>query len=174
MSTPKKPLPAKLMVGTFMQDKEIIDEILLMLGGKFGNIDIISNWFNFDYTDYYKKEMGSGLFRRIIAFKDLIDQENLAKIKNITNLIEKKYEYDGKRKVNIDPGYMLPSRFILATGKDYSHRIYIGENIYADLTLIFKNGDFHTLEWTYPDYAARDMRDFLLKVRRKYLLDLAE
>ena len=46
--------------------------------------------------------------------------------------------------------------------------------IYADLTLIFKNGDFHTLEWTYPDYAARDMRDFLLKVRKKYLLDLAE
>ena len=174
MSTPKEPLPAKLLVGLFMQNKETLHEILPMLEENLGSTDIISNWFDFDYTDYYKKEMGTQLFRRIIVFKDLIEQADLAKIKNITNSIEKRYKHDGKRKVNIDPGYMLPSRFILATGKDYSHRIYIGENIYADLTLIFKNGDFHTLEWTYPDYAARDMRDFLLKVRGKYLLDLAE
>ena len=174
MSTPKEPLPAKLLVGLFMQNKEILHEILPMLEEKLGSIDIISNWFNFDYTDYYTKEMGTQLFRRIIVFKELIEQESLAKIKNITNFIEKMYEHDGKRKINIDPGYMLPSRFILATGKDYSHRIYIGDNIYADLTLIFKNGDFHTLEWTYPDYAAKDMRAFLLKVRGKYLLDLAE
>ncbi|MCP3900201.1 MAG: DUF4416 family protein [Desulfobacteraceae bacterium] len=174
MSIPKKPLPAKLLIGFFMQEKEIFDEILTIIKEKLGIIDIISPWFDFDYTDYYEKEMGNNLFRRIIVIKDLIEQEELAKIKNITNLIEKSYESDGKRKINIDPGYMLPSRFILATGKDFSHRIYIGENIYADLTLIFKNGDFHTLEWTYPDYAARDMRDFLLKVRGKYLLDLAE
>ena len=174
MSTPKKPLPAKLLVGFFMQDKDIFNKICPIIEEKLGGIDIISPWFDFDYTDYYTKEMGNKLLRRIIVFKDLIEQENLAKIKNITNLIEKSYEYNGKRKVNIDPGYMLPSRLILATGKDYSHRIYIGENIYADLTLIFKNGDFHTLEWTYPDYAARDMRDFLLKVRGKYLIDLAE
>lgn len=174
MSIPKKPLPAKLLVGFFMQEKEIFNEILPIIKEKLGAIDIISPWFDFDYTDYYTKEMGADLLRRIIVFKDLIEQEDLAKIKNITNLIEQSYEHDGKRKINIDPGYMLPSRFILATGKDYSHRIYIGFNIYADLTLIFKNGDFHTLEWTYPDYAARDMRDFLLKVRKKYLLDLAE
>ncbi len=174
MSIPKKPLPAKLLLGFFMQEKVIFNEILTIIKEKLGSIDIISPWFDFDYTDYYEKEMGDNLFRRIIVFKDLIEQEELAKIKNITNLIEKSYEHDGNRKINIDPGYMLPSRFILATGKDFSHRIYIGENIYADLTLIFKNGDFHTLEWTYPDYAARDMRDFLLKVRGKYLRDLAE
>ena len=174
MSTPKKPVPAKLVVGLFMKDKEIFNEIFPTLEEKLGESDIVSQWFNFDYTDYYKKEMGTKLFRRVIVFKELVEQEELAQIKNFTNSIEKKYELDGNRKVNIDPGYMLPSRFILATGKDYSHRIYIGKKIYADLTLMFKNGDFHTLEWTYPDYAARDMRDFLLKVRGKYLLDLAE
>jgi hypothetical protein len=173
MSTPKNPLPAKLLIGFFMQDKDIFHELIPIIEEKLGGFDIISPWFGFDYTDYYEKEMGNNLFRRIIVFKDLIEQENLAKIKNSTNLVEKLYEHDGKRKVNIDPGYMLPSRFILATGKDYSHRIYIGENIYADLTLIYKNGDYQSLEWTYPDYAARDMRDFLLKVRGKYLLDLA-
>ena len=173
MSTPKEPLPAKLLVGFFMKDKDLFHEIFPIIEGKLGKSDIVSPWFGFDYTDYYEKEMGTKLFRRIIVFQDLIEQESLAKIKNITNTIEKMYESDGNRSVNIDPGYMLPSRFILATGKDYTHRVYIGEKIYADLTLIFKNGDFQTLEWTYPDYAARDMKDFLLKVRGKYLLDLA-
>ncbi len=174
MSTLKKSLPAKLLVGLFMKDKKFFHETFPMLEDEFGRADIVSPWFDFDYTDYYEEEMGTGLFRRIIVFKDLIEQNDLARIKNITNLIEKKFQDREQRRVNIDPGYMLPSRFILATGKDYSHRIYIGEMIYADLTLIFKNGDFHVLEWTYPDYAARDMRDFLLKVRKKYLLDLAE
>ncbi len=173
MSTPANPLSAKLLVGTFMQDKDSFYGVSTQLEEQLGKIDIISPWFDFDYTDYYEKEMGKDLYRRIIVFKDLIDQENLAKIKINTNLLENRYKNNQCRKINIDPGYMLPSRFILATGKDYSHRIYIGNGIYADLTLIFKNGDFHTLDWTYPDYAARDMRDFLLKVRRKYLLDLA-
>ncbi|MCK5313064.1 MAG: DUF4416 family protein [Desulfobacteraceae bacterium] len=174
MSTPKAPLPAKLLVGFFMKDRDLFHELFPIIEEKLGKADIVSPWFDFDYTDYYEKEMGTKLFRRIIVFKDLIAQESLAKIKNITNSIEKVYKDNENRKVNIDPGYMLPSRFILATGKDYSHRIYIGEKIYADLTLIFKNGDFHTLDWTYPDYAARGMKDFLLKVRGKYLLDLAE
>jgi len=174
MSIPKKPLQAKLIVGVFMQDKRLFHGILPMLKTEFGVIDIISSWFDFDYTDYYEEEMGRSLFRRVVVFKDLIDIENLAHIKLSTNAIEKQYEEDGCRKINIDPGYMLPSRFILATGKDYSHRIYIGENIWADLTLIYKDRDFCTLDWTYPDYAAEDMRAFLLKVRSKYLLDLAQ
>jgi len=68
----------------------------------------------------------------------------------------------------------LSSRFVLATGKDYSHRIYIGENIYADLTLMWTKKGFKTLEWTYPDYASKEVTGFLEKVRNKYLLDLKE
>jgi hypothetical protein len=174
MSTPKPPTPAKFLVGVFMKDQKIFHEIFSLLEEKFGNIDIVSPWFNFDYTEYYEKEMGKDLYRRMIVFKDLIGQDDLAEIKKITNLIEKEYSEHGKRKINIDPGFIVPSRFVLATGKDYAHRIYIGENIYADLTLMFKNGDFHDLDWTYPDYSSRQMKDFLLKARSKYLLDLAE
>ena len=89
------------------------------------------------------------------------------------NAVEKHFLDNGNRKVNIDPGYLLSSRFILATGKDYSHRIYIGRKIYADLTLMYtKQKGFVTLDWTYPDYASEQMIDFLSKVRDKYLLDL--
>jgi hypothetical protein len=76
--------------------------------------------------------------------------------------------------VNIDPGYLLLERFVLATGKNYAHRIYIGQNIYADLTLTYAKGGFQTLPWTYPDYASPEIRDFLLQVRYKYSMDLKE
>ncbi len=131
MSTPKQPIPAKLLIGVFMQKQELLQKILPILEEKFGTIDIISSWFDFDYTDYYEKEMGTELHRRVIVFKELIEQESLAQIKTITNLVEKMYEQDGSRNINIDPGYMLPSRFVLATGKDFAHRKYIGKDIYA-------------------------------------------
>ena len=110
----------------------------------------------------------------MIAFKDLIKQDDLARIKIITNAIEEKFSQDNSRKVNFDPGYMLGERFVLATGKNYTHRIYLGLKIYADLTLIYQKGAFQTLPWTYPDYAAPDMLLFLNQVRNKYLADLKQ
>ncbi len=172
MSIPGKPDPAKLIIGFVMHDKKIISDLLPLLMDEFGDIDIISNWFDFNYTDYYYKEMGSPLFRRVIVFKKLIEQKNLSGIKIITNSFEKKWEKNNKRRVNIDPGYLLLSRFILATGKDYSHRIYLDNGIYADLTLIYKHGEYTPLEWTYPDYASDEMLNFLKKVRQKYAMDM--
>jgi hypothetical protein len=128
----------------------------------------------FDYTDYYEPEMGRGLFRRVIAFKQLIAQDQLADIKLQTNAVEFRYSRKGKRRVNIDPGYLLRERFVLATGKNYSHRIYVGQGIYADLTLIYREGRYRPLDWTYPDYAADELRNFLTAVRRKYALDLKQ
>ena len=85
---------------------------------------------------------------------------------------ENRFEIDDKRQVNIDPGYLSAERFVLATGKNYTHRIYLSKGIFADLTLIFTKGNFHTLPWTYPDYADLRMIRFLKIVREKYLLDL--
>jgi hypothetical protein len=82
------------------------------------------------------------------------------------------YSREEKRSVNIDPGYMLQERFVLATGKNFAHRIYIGKKIYADLTLIYKKGDFEKLPWTYPDYSDKNMLSFLRQVRKKYVADL--
>ncbi len=173
MSTPKKPDPAKLVISCFMNDKAHLKMLYPMLEDVAGPVDMISTWLDFDYTDYYAKEMGSSLFRKVFVFKKMIAQKNLAAIKEKTNAIEKQFAQSKRRCVNIDPGYLLASRFVLATGKDYSHRIYIGKNIYADLTLMYtKSQGFVTLDWTYPDYASKHLIDFLSKVRNKYLLDL--
>jgi hypothetical protein len=108
----------------------------------------------------------------MLAFKPLVEQDRLAEIKLATNAMEQACVVDGRRRVNIDPGYLLLERFVLATGKNYSHRIHIGRGIYADLTLIYRRGGYQPLPWTYPDYADQPLRLFLLAVRRKYAVDL--
>ncbi len=170
MSIPQEPKPAKLVIGVFFKKKQLLEELADELSSRFGYIDIISAWMPFDYTSYYAKEIGTPLFRRVFSFEKLIDQDELPKIKLITNELEQKYSENGKRKVNIDPGYLLLERFVLASGKNFSHRIYLSEGIYADLTLQYVKGRFQKLPWTYPDYADHPMRVFLGRVRNKYVL----
>lgn len=172
MSTPKAPKPAKLVIGVYTKEKERIKSLSEIFVREYGEMDLISAWLPFDFTTYYEREMGRPLFRRLFSFKRMIEQEALSDIKLFTNRIEQAYMENGNRKVNIDPGYMLHARFVLATGKDFSHRIYIGKEIYADLTLIFQNGSFKTLPWTYPDYADRAVQTFLYQVRDKYAFDV--
>ena len=171
MSRPTPPEPAKLVTGLFTPDKSLFEPVAAALEGAFGPADYISKWLAFDFTEYYTPEMGTPLFRRFISFKQLIEQDRLPTIKHFTNGLEAEYKRGGQRRVNIDPGYLLASRFVLATGKNFAHRIYIGRNIYADLTLTYRNGAFQTLPWTYPDYADRSILIFLEKVRNKYILD---
>jgi hypothetical protein len=135
---------------------------------------MVSSWLPFNFTTYYETEMGASLFRKILVFKTLIGQDTLAEIKIFTNDLELEYSKNSKRMVNLDPGYMLQERFVLATGKNYSHRIYIGKYIYADLTLIYTKGRFQALPWTYPDYAEKNMLTFLGQVRNKYAADLRQ
>ena len=172
MSTPKPPQPAKLIVSVFMKQKDLFEAVFAALEDLAGPVDLVSQWMDFDFTDYYTKEMGRPLFRRLIAFKPLIEQDALAGIKHQTNALEATFCDENRLQINMDPGYLLGSRFILATGKEYSHRIYIGQNIYADLTLMYTKEGFKFLEWTYPDYKDPKILQFLEQVRRKYLLDL--
>lgn len=171
MSEPQTTDPAKLVIGVFLQDKERFAGVFDQLLERFGPVDILSPWFAFDFTSYYAEEMGSPLFRRMMAFERWVDQSDLVEIKLATNAIEKTFHHEGRRVANIDPGYLLRERFVLATGKNYVHRIYIGKGIYADLTLIFQGGKFQILSWTYPDYAQANVIGFLHKVRKKYIFD---
>ena len=172
MSLPQEPKPAKLVIGLLMKDKGLFEPLALELSSKYGSADMISPWMSFDYTAYYRSELGSPLYRRLLTFENLIEQQALAVIKLTTNRLEQVYARDFRRRVNIDPGYLLYERFVLASGKNFSHRIYIGHQIYADLTLIFRKGAFETLPWTYPDYADQPIRSFLERARKKYAVDL--
>jgi hypothetical protein len=174
MSRLQPPNPAKLVIGFFLKEKRFGDSVIKALVEKFGPVDLASSWFPFNFTTYYKDEMGIPLFRRLFGFKQLIQQRDLAQIKLTTNALEHQNSFGGKRSVNIDPGYLLHERFVLATGKNYSHRIYIGKGIYADLTLIYTHGRFEPLPWTYPDYSSKNIIDFLEKVRKKYSVDIKQ
>jgi len=172
MSVPASPRPAKLLVGFFMAHQQLAGTLMERLEAHFGPIDLVSRWLPFDFTDYYTREMGTPLYRRMVAFKRLVDQDALPDIKHLTNALETEFMCKGSRVVNIDPGYLLLERLVLATGKNFSHRIYLRRGIYADLTLMYRKGRFQSLPWTYPDYMDDHLQDFLLKVRTKYALDL--
>jgi hypothetical protein len=174
MSRPQTPTPAKLVIGFFLKEKNLVISVVKALIEKFGPVDIVSSWVPFNFTTYYETEMGQPLFRRMLAFETLIKQSALSEIKRITNDLELEYLKHSKRRVNLDPGYLLRERFVLATGKNYSHRIYIGQGIYADLTLIYTKGRFIKLPWTYPDYAQQNMLNYLERVRNKYVIDLKQ
>jgi len=173
MSHPQSPNLAKLVIGFFANEKTLIHEVAAELKTHFGELDLVSSWLPFDYTTYYTREMGTPLFRRMMAFQGLIRQSELPAVKLATNKIEKTFSRAGKRRVNIDPGYLLAERFVLATGKNFSHRIYIGKKIYADLTLIYQKGAFQVLPWTYPDYADRRLQAVLMMIRKRYMAEIS-
>jgi len=172
MSIPQEPKPAKLFVSVISSSAESINKTLTELEAHYGILDFVSPLLPFNYTDYYCAEMGKVLFRRFASFERLIRQEDLASIKVQTNLLEAEKTAKGNRFVNIDPGYLLAERLVLASGKNYGHRIYLSSGIYADLTLIFRDKDYQPLAWTYPDYGEVKVRRWLRALRQKYLLQL--
>lgn len=172
MSVPQPPQPAKLVISLLMGDTALAGPVMATLEARLGAIDMLSPWLPFEYTRYYEKEMGTGLKRRMVVFKALVAQKDLVAIKRFTNTVETDYAQRGCRRINIDPGYLLQERFVLATGKNFSHRIYLDKGIYADLTLVYKGGGYQAQPWTFPDYASDAMRAFLTQVRQKYQTDL--
>ncbi|MCD6320053.1 MAG: DUF4416 family protein [Candidatus Desulfofervidaceae bacterium] len=174
MSVLKPPLPAKLIMSLIFHEPEQYKQVIEELSHLFGSLDFISEVLPFDHTDYYYAEMGKPLWRRLISFESLISPEDLPSIKNKTNALEKNFTREGKREVNIDPGYLTAERLVLATGKNYTHRIYLKDGVYADLTLIYQKGDFQPLPWTYPDYAGESIKGLLRLIRKKYLYQRKE
>ncbi len=168
------PKPVKLIMSLISSDDRLLHQAIEILGERYGEVDSISDILPFDFTDYYTAEMGEGLFRRFVTFRPLIPREHLVMIKQETNGIEEQFAVEGRRRINIDPGYLCAEHLILATTKGYTHRPYLGEGIYADLTLIYREGRFRPLEWTYPDYASSPVREILHGVRRRYVQELQE
>lgn len=166
----KKPLPEKLVIAFIYKENEIYNKVRKILTEKFDNIDFESEELEFNYTDYYNNEIGNNLKRRFASFEKLIQPDNLSKIKIMTNEIEQQFLYENtkNRKINIDPGILSLSKFILATTKNYSHRIYIGDGIFAEVTLKYEDKKFVAFEWTYPDYATETYRKILEKIREIY------
>ncbi len=174
MSDLLEPKPVRLLIGLIYSEDAPVDECINKLEEAFGEIDFMSEKFPFDFTSYYEEEMGKGLSRKILSFRKLIRRDDLVDIKTSTNKLEKIFSVEGKRRINIDPGYIAPEHLILATGKGYYHRPYLGKGVYADLTLVYRNKEYQSLDWTYPDYSSEEIKKLLKVLREKYILDLAK
>ncbi|OHE17374.1 MAG: hypothetical protein A2X96_02975 [Syntrophobacterales bacterium GWC2_56_13] len=172
MSDPQPAEAVKLIASLFSGDRRLLGDAVQTLSERYGRADFISAPAPFDYTDYYVKEFGGSLIRRFVAFERLIRPGSLPEIKQWTNALEGRLSAEGQRRVNIDPGYLAKAHLILATGKGYTHRPYLRNGIYADLTLIYRDKTFHPLPWTYPDYAGGEVIAMLSRIREKYLLQL--
>ena len=163
------PCPVKLIVGILAKDRELLALAKAGLVKVFGRMDVESAEVPFRFTDYYAEEIGEGLLRQWVGFESLIMPDGLAGIKLKTNLMEQEWTHEGRRQVNLDPGWVNDSRLILATTKDFSHRIYLGSGIYAETTLIYKGEAFRALDWTYPDYKSETATEFLNQARALYM-----
>jgi hypothetical protein len=172
MSRPNPAEPVKLIFSIFSSTGAKIDETISLLANLYGEPDFTSAEVPFNYTNYYGAEMGENLVRRFLSMGKLINPDRLPDVKLATNVIEEKFASGKKRQVNIDPGYLSKAHLILATGKGYSHRPYLRDGIYADLTLIYQNKKFCSLPWTYPDYADEKQLSMFVEIRAKYLLQL--
>ena len=172
----KKPKPVKLIIGILVADQTCLNAAVESLKAAFGNIDFASEVWAFDQTEYYKDQAGDNILRQFITIEKLIGPAKLARIKLKTNKIElklsEKLNTNLPRPVNLDPGIMEPSKLILASTKNFSHRIYIGKKMYAEVTLIFDKGIWRSFEYTFPDYKQRHYFDFFSKVRKRLVEQL--
>jgi len=158
----------KLVIGLIYGDETVFIKAREKLKRKFGKIDFESAALDFNYTGYYEDEMGTGLKRKFISFRKLIPLSSLYSIKLYTNRLESRYLSASDRKINIDPGYLDLAKLVLASTKDYAHRIYLRKGIFAEITLSYRDNSFSPNQWTYPDYRSAEYIGIFNQIRKLY------
>ena len=178
MGQVRLPSPVLLIVAAFSRHKEALRWAEEKLTASFGPIARASPDFAFNQTTYYESSMGAGLRKRFLIFDDLVAPEQLADIKLRANELEQEIIQMGKwseaRPLNLDPGILALGKFMLATTKDQSHRIYLRDGIHAEVTLRFQDHAFHPWPWTYADYREPHVLAFLGEASDYYRQRLAE
>jgi hypothetical protein len=174
MGTAKEPIPVKLIMSLLSSDVDLLATTQFELSRLYGPVDYESELLPFEHTGYYAAEFGTGLQRCIVTFEPLIDPGQLPAIKHQTNRLEESLAVAGKRTVNIDPGYVSLGKMVLASTKDHAHRLYIGQGIYAEGTLVYQRGRHRPWPWTYPDYASDRYCAMFDQIRLRYRDQLRE
>jgi hypothetical protein len=169
----KYPSP-KLIVGFIFKQEDVFDQAKKIMQKRFGKIDFESRQLVFNHTDYYRNELGENLQRKFISFQKLILPKSLVEIKILTNKIENKLSLKGTRQINIDPGYLDLAKLVLASTKDFCHRIYLDRGIFAEITLFYKHKSFQTWEWTYPDYRSQEYITIFNRIREIYACQIKD
>jgi len=171
MAEAHEPDPVKLICGILTAAPAVLDEAAGALAEAFGPVNLASETMDFDFTHYYDAEMGTPLRRRFVAFAEPVRPDALADAKRRTNAIERAFaarpDAPYPRPVNLDVGYLTPAKLVLASMKDFAHRVYLGGGVYAEVTLLRRGGAWRALPWTFPDYASGRYDAFLDAARRR-------
>ena len=175
MSPRRIPEKSLLVVAAFSRHVDALDWAARRLTETYGPVALASADYAFHHTAYYDQEMGPGLVKRLIVFDGLRPSDILPDVKNLTIGLEAEYaaavDLPEPRPLNLDPGLLQLGKFLLATTKDQGHRIYLRDDIYAEVTLRYQFDQFEPWPWTYADYREPFVREFL-KSAREHLRDL--
>jgi len=165
------PDPVLPITAVFTHYPEAIDWAKEKIEKSWGKIVLASEAFPFEQTRYYDPSMGPHLKKIFFAMEPLIDPIQLAEMKNQSNLWEEEFAREfpkvEERPLNIDPGFIDLAKLVLASSKDFYHRIYIGQGIFAEITLGFTKGKWTDFPWTFPDYRETTYHPFFVKCREK-------
>jgi hypothetical protein len=172
MGTPHPAERVKLFIAVMHAPDIDPAPIMSRLNGRFGETEAACGPVAFSWSDYYEPEMGPGLLKGYFCFARTIERGELPGIKLWTNDIEASCSRSGKRSVNIDPGYLARDKLVLATTKDFFHRLYLGQGIYGEVTLHLRDGVYRFFSWTYPDYREKTLHELLFKARASLVGEL--
>ncbi|MBX9679440.1 MAG: DUF4416 family protein [Gemmataceae bacterium] len=165
------PNESLLVIPLFSRHVALLDETEATLVAQYGPLAAKSADYEFSHTSFYAKDMGPELRKRILIFEQLRPADILPQVKRWTIRIEdvaaEPGRYPEKRPLNLDPGLLQLAKFVLATTKDRDHRIYLGDGIYAEVTLRFQGNQFEPWPWTYADYREEAIRNFLRDARNE-------
>jgi hypothetical protein len=174
-----QPPQVRLFAGLLTGDAALLPQVIRALEAEHGPADQISPIWPFTASHYYREELGDDVVRQFVFFEHLINVERLPAVKLGTNAIEQAFcdrlgRCPDRRPVNIDPGYMSLGKLVLATTKDYTHRLFLGDGIFGEVTLRFHAGRWQPWPWTYADYAGPTYHAFLLEARERLKTRLRE
>lgn len=172
MAAPQPALPVKYFIAVLFRDGRFLDEARTLFQEQWGEVDFEGEDHLFDVTDYYEEEMGSPLYRRLLAIKRLAEPTLLIAMKIACNAIEERLSLQGKRAVNCDAGYLDHNKVVLASAKEAGQKIYLDKGIYADLAGRYKEGAYRPFEWSFPDFKDGRYGTELIAIRAIYLAQM--
>lgn len=159
------PEQAVIFIASLYSSHEIFNAAIPKLQDLFGSIYYESPPLTWNYSSYYEDEMGTPLYRHFTFFDSIADPASLVEAKLALMEIENGFSRNGKRRINLDPGYMTLAKVVLASRKNYSHRIYLGRGVFCELELFYQHGRFNPLPYTYFDYKDDSFLKFFTKAR---------
>jgi len=161
--------PALLLLAAFSRHGDALDWARRQAVEHWGPVAMESPVFEVRETRYYEQSMGEGLRKTFLVFQRLFDPSGLPAIKLQTNAWEQQYTDSAglpeMRPLNLDPGYLTLAKLVLASTKDHSHRLYLADGIYAEITLRYTQRHWQAHEWTFADYRREDYQQFFSQCR---------